>query len=73
MDLKRSDIDCFLLLRYFIGIQKCLGLYSEKGQYSSEEIEHLDELYKSLRDNYHWSSAVKVNMPLHNMQSPWMS
>nr|CAD1823315.1 unnamed protein product [Ananas comosus var. bracteatus] len=53
--------------QYFIGIQKCLGLYSEKGQYSSEEIEHLDELYKSLRDNYHWSSAVK-RIPLDFLQ-----
>ncbi|CAL9165482.1 unnamed protein product [Musa hybrid cultivar] len=45
--------------RYFIGLQKCLGLYSDKGEYTSDEIERLDALYMSLRDQYSWSSAVK--------------
>ncbi|KAG1367624.1 N-terminal acetyltransferase A complex auxiliary subunit NAA15 [Cocos nucifera] len=45
--------------RYFIGLQKCLGLYSENGQYTSDEIERLDALYKSLKEQYSWSSAVK--------------
>ncbi|URE23045.1 NMDA receptor-regulated protein 1 [Musa troglodytarum] len=45
--------------RYFIGLQKCLGLYSDKGEYMTDEIERLDALYKSLRDQYSWSSAVK--------------
>ncbi|XP_008809145.3 N-terminal acetyltransferase A complex auxiliary subunit NAA15-like isoform X2 [Phoenix dactylifera] len=45
--------------RYFIGLQKCLGLYSEKGQYTSDEIERLDAFYKSLKEQYSWSSAVK--------------
>ncbi|KAJ8494176.1 hypothetical protein OPV22_015897 [Ensete ventricosum] len=45
--------------RYFIGLQKCLGLYSEKGVYTSDEIERLDALYKSLREQYSWSSAIK--------------
>ncbi|CAL9113079.1 unnamed protein product [Musa textilis] len=45
--------------RYFIGLQKCLGLYSEKGEYTSDEIERLDALYKSLREQYSWSSAIK--------------
>ncbi|KAG1346243.1 N-terminal acetyltransferase A complex auxiliary subunit NAA15 [Cocos nucifera] len=45
--------------RYFMGLQKCLGLYSEKGQYTSDEVERLDVLYKSLKEQYNWSSAVK--------------
>ncbi|KAJ0977810.1 hypothetical protein J5N97_013284 [Dioscorea zingiberensis] len=45
--------------KYFLGLQKCLGLYSEKGQYTADEIVHLDALYKSLREEYTWSSAVK--------------
>lgn len=44
-----------------MGLQKCLGLYSEKGQYTSDEVERLDALYKSLKEQYSWSSAVKVN------------
>jgi len=36
-------------------------VYSEKGQYTSDEIDRLDALYKSLREQYGWSSAVKVN------------
>ncbi|OUZ99684.1 Tetratricopeptide repeat-containing domain [Macleaya cordata] len=53
--------------RYYSGLQKCLGLYSEKGQYSSEEILQLDALYKSLREQYSWSSAVK-RIPLDFLQ-----
>ncbi|KAF3450798.1 hypothetical protein FNV43_RR06887 [Rhamnella rubrinervis] len=45
--------------RYYEGLQKCLGLYSENAQYSSDQIEQLDALYKSLRQQYSWSSAVK--------------
>ncbi|KAM0944855.1 putative transferase [Dioscorea sansibarensis] len=45
--------------KYFVGLQKCLGLYSEKGQYTADEIVQLDALYKSLREEYTWSSAVK--------------
>ncbi|GKB39589.1 putative transferase, partial [Tanacetum coccineum] len=44
---------------YYEGLQKCVGLYSETGQYSSEEIDKLDALYKSLGKQYTWSSAVK--------------
>lgn len=48
------------MFRYYEGLQKCLGLYSENPQYSSDQIEELDALYKSLRQLYNWSSAVKV-------------
>ncbi|GJU42507.1 protein kinase-like domain, concanavalin A-like lectin/glucanase domain protein [Tanacetum coccineum] len=45
---------------YYEGLQKCFGLDSETGQYSSEEIDKLDALYKSLGKQYTWSSAVKA-------------
>jgi len=48
------------LYRYYEGLQKCVGLYSEKSQYSSDEIERLDALYKSLQQQYTGSSAAKV-------------
>ncbi|XP_076930942.1 N-terminal acetyltransferase A complex auxiliary subunit NAA15-like [Bidens hawaiensis] len=45
--------------RYYEGLQKCVGLHSETVQYSSDEIDKLDALYKSLAEQYTWSSAVK--------------
>ncbi|XP_076892788.1 N-terminal acetyltransferase A complex auxiliary subunit NAA15-like [Bidens hawaiensis] len=45
--------------RYYDGLQKCVGLHSKSGQYSSDEIDQLDSLYKSLGQQYTWSSAVK--------------
>nr|XP_043623547.1 N-terminal acetyltransferase A complex auxiliary subunit NAA15-like [Erigeron canadensis] len=45
--------------KYYEGLQKCVGLHSETGQYSPEEIDKLDTLYKSLGEQYTWSSAVK--------------
>ncbi|KAI0487862.1 hypothetical protein KFK09_027685 [Dendrobium nobile] len=45
--------------RYFVGLQKCLGLYSEIGQYTTEAINQLDVLYKSLAEQYSWSYAAK--------------
>lgn len=51
--------------RYFRGLQKCVGLYNEKGQYTFDEIDRLDALYKSLREQYSWSSAVKVKYLYH--------
>jgi len=48
------------LFRYYEGLQRCAGLYSEKGQYSSDEIQQLDALYQSLQQEYTWSSAAKV-------------
>ena len=50
----------FLLFRYYEGLQRCLGLFSEKGHYSSDEIGQLEELYESLAQQYNKSSAVKV-------------
>lgn len=50
----------FPLFRYYEGLQKCVGLYSENGHYSADEIDKLDSLYKSLGQQYAWSSAVKV-------------
>jgi tetratricopeptide (TPR) repeat protein len=47
--------------KYFIAVQKCLGLYSENGQYSTDDVDRLCELYSSLKEEYGWSSAVKVN------------
>ncbi|KAM7475951.1 hypothetical protein LguiB_023194 [Lonicera macranthoides] len=45
--------------RYYEGLQKCVGLYSQSGQYSSDEIDQLEALYKSLGQQYSRSSAVK--------------
>ncbi|KAJ8756060.1 hypothetical protein K2173_024607 [Erythroxylum novogranatense] len=53
--------------RYYDGLQKCVGLYSENGNYSPDEIDQLDALYKSLRQQYTWSSAVK-RIPLDFLQ-----
>ncbi|XVF25039.1 hypothetical protein REPUB_Repub13aG0179400 [Reevesia pubescens] len=53
--------------RYHEGLQKCFGLYSENGNYSSDEIDRLDALYKSLAQQYTWSSAVK-RIPLDFLQ-----
>lgn len=48
------------MFRYYEGLQKCVGLYSETSQYVPEQIEQLDTLYKYLGQQYSWSSAVKV-------------
>ncbi|CAA7403072.1 unnamed protein product [Spirodela intermedia] len=53
--------------RYYVGLQKCLGLYSERNHYMPDEIDRLDDLYKSLRERYNWSSAVK-RIPLDFLQ-----
>lgn len=60
MEAKSVSLFFILLFRYCEGLQKCLGLYSDNGQYSLDEIEQLDALYKSLRQQYKWSSAAKV-------------
>uniref|UniRef100_A0A0E0PS84 Uncharacterized protein n=1 Tax=Oryza rufipogon TaxID=4529 RepID=A0A0E0PS84_ORYRU len=51
-----------VLHRYFIAVQKCLGLYSENGQYCTN-VDRLCTLYISHKKEYGWSSAVK-RMPL---------
>ncbi|KAM7253805.1 hypothetical protein ACFE04_031487 [Oxalis oulophora] len=53
--------------RYYEGLQKCMGLYSVTGHYSADQIEQLDALYKSLKEQYTWSSAVK-RIPLDFLQ-----
>ncbi|XP_010539518.1 PREDICTED: N-alpha-acetyltransferase 15, NatA auxiliary subunit-like isoform X2 [Tarenaya hassleriana] len=53
--------------RYYEGLQKCLGLYSESGQFSSDETEQLNALYQSLSQQFTWSSAVK-RIPLDFLQ-----
>lgn len=64
-------INCHpVLLRYLIALQKCLGLYSENGQYSADDVERLSALYKSLKEEYSWSSAVKVNH--YNLYFIWI-
>ncbi|PKA46790.1 peptide alpha-N-acetyltransferase [Apostasia shenzhenica] len=45
--------------RYFLGLQKCLGLDSENAQYPAEKMDQLDALYKSLTEQYNWSYAAK--------------
>ncbi|KAI3766668.1 hypothetical protein L2E82_16737 [Cichorium intybus] len=45
--------------KYYEGLQRCVGVHSKIGQYSSDEIDKLDTLYKSLAQQYTWSSAVK--------------
>uniref|UniRef100_A0A0E0Q4H2 Uncharacterized protein n=1 Tax=Oryza rufipogon TaxID=4529 RepID=A0A0E0Q4H2_ORYRU len=44
----------------FIAIQKCLGLYSENGQYSTDDVDRLCTFYSSLKKEYGWSSVVKA-------------
>eukprot|EP00268_Persea_americana_P057678 TRINITY_DN691_c1_g1_i3.p1 TRINITY_DN691_c1_g1~~TRINITY_DN691_c1_g1_i3.p1 ORF type:complete len:902 (+),score=191.41 TRINITY_DN691_c1_g1_i3:143-2848(+) len=53
--------------RYYEGLQKCLGLYSENGKYKSEEVDQLYALYQSLSKQYNWSSAAK-RIPLDFLQ-----
>ncbi|EYU21564.1 hypothetical protein ABFS82_09G099700 [Erythranthe guttata] len=45
--------------RYYEGLQRCMGLYSANGQYSSDDIDRLEALYVSLSKLYSRSSAVK--------------
>ncbi|KAH8514435.1 hypothetical protein H0E87_007314, partial [Populus deltoides] len=52
--------------RYYEGLQKCVGLHVENGL-SSSDIDQLDALYKSLGQQYTWSSAVK-RIPLDFLQ-----
>ncbi|OWM78206.1 hypothetical protein CDL15_Pgr015025 [Punica granatum] len=52
---------------YYEGLQKCAGLYRDSGEYSSDEIDQLSSLYKSLSEQYSWSSAVK-RIPLDFLQ-----
>lgn len=49
-----------LMLRYYEGLQQCVGLYSDNGHFSPDEIDRLDALYKTLGQQIKWSSAVKV-------------
>ncbi|KAK4590538.1 hypothetical protein RGQ29_020907 [Quercus rubra] len=53
--------------RYYEGLQKCFGLYSENAQFSADEIDRLEALYKSLAQQQKWSSAVK-RIPLDFLQ-----
>ncbi|KAL9254197.1 N-terminal acetyltransferase A complex auxiliary subunit NAA15-like protein [Drosera capensis] len=53
--------------RYYEGLQRCLALYTDNCKYSSNEIEQLQVLYKSLAQEYSWSSAVK-RIPLDFLQ-----
>ncbi|KAK7294152.1 hypothetical protein RJT34_17035 [Clitoria ternatea] len=53
--------------RYYEGLQKCVGLYSKDGRYSPDQIDQLDSLYKTLAQQYKWSSAVK-RIPLDFLQ-----
>ncbi|KAF5466665.1 hypothetical protein F2P56_016572 [Juglans regia] len=53
--------------RYYEGLQKCVGLYSENLHFSPDEIDRLYALYKSLGQQYQWSSAVK-RIPLDFLQ-----
>ncbi|KAL6497051.1 N-alpha-acetyltransferase 16, NatA auxiliary subunit [Orobanche gracilis] len=46
-------------MRYYEGLQRCMGLFKENGQYSSDEIDRLEALYVSLSKQYSRSSAVK--------------
>ncbi|GAA0148143.1 acetyltransferase [Lithospermum erythrorhizon] len=45
--------------RYYEGLQRCLELYKENGQYSPDESDQLEAVYKSLARQYNRSSAVK--------------
>ncbi|XP_057451305.1 N-terminal acetyltransferase A complex auxiliary subunit NAA15-like [Lotus japonicus] len=52
---------------YYEGLQKCVGLYSEDGHFAPDEIDRLDALYKTLGQQFKWSSAVK-RIPLDFLQ-----
>lgn len=45
--------------RYYEGLQRCMGLFSENDLYSSDDINRLEALYQSLAQQYNKSSAVK--------------
>ncbi|KAL3631842.1 N-alpha-acetyltransferase 16, NatA auxiliary subunit [Castilleja foliolosa] len=45
--------------KYYEGLQRCMGLYKENGQYSSDDIDRLEALFASLSGQYSRSSAVK--------------
>ncbi|KAL5056904.1 hypothetical protein RYX36_028508 [Vicia faba] len=53
--------------RYYEGLQQCVGLYSANGHFSPDEIDRLDTLYKTLGQQFKWSSAVK-RIPLDFLQ-----
>ncbi|XP_058751865.1 N-terminal acetyltransferase A complex auxiliary subunit NAA15-like [Vicia villosa] len=53
--------------RYYEGLQQCVGLYSADGHFSPDEIDRLDTLYKTLGQQFKWSSAVK-RIPLDFLQ-----
>ncbi|KAL9244661.1 hypothetical protein vseg_018417 [Gypsophila vaccaria] len=53
--------------RYYEGLQRCLGLYSETREYSPDEIDKLDALYESLQQEHSRSSAAK-RIPLDFLQ-----
>ncbi|KAG2254920.1 hypothetical protein Bca52824_085056 [Brassica carinata] len=65
--LVNKEIVPSVLFRYYEGLQKCLELYSENGQYSSDQMEKLNALYQSLSEQYTRSSAVK-RIPLDFLQ-----
>lgn len=52
------------IIRYYEGLQKCVGLYLEDGKYSPDQIDRLVSLYETLGRQYKWSSAVKVMQSL---------
>ncbi|CAK9174650.1 unnamed protein product [Ilex paraguariensis] len=56
--------------RYYEGLQKCVGIHSESGQYSLDEIDRLEALYISLGQQYNKSSAVKGVPSLFSDLSP---
>lgn len=49
------------------GLQQCVGLYSAKDHFSPNEVDRLDTLYKTLGQQFKWSSAVK-RIPLDFLQ-----
>ncbi|CAI9114074.1 OLC1v1014696C2 [Oldenlandia corymbosa var. corymbosa] len=54
--------------RYYEGLQRCMGIFSEDGLYSSDDINKLEALYASLAQQYNKSSAVK-RIPLDFLSS----
>ncbi|CAL0325972.1 unnamed protein product [Lupinus luteus] len=53
--------------KYYEGLQKCVGLYSENDHFSPIEIDQLESLYRTLGQQYKRSSAVK-RIPLDFLQ-----
>ncbi|KAK7854121.1 n-terminal acetyltransferase a complex auxiliary subunit naa15 [Quercus suber] len=52
--------------RYYEGLQKCVGLYSENDQFSADEIDQLEALYKSLGQQQKYYEGLQKCVGLYS-------